>query len=121
MPTATLKTIQMVEKVLPIDTNILIFKTFPGTPATKLVKKLGSKGLLCMDFDKQSIRMVTHLDFTDEMLEEALRIIKKPKRLVPECSNAGLADQNGIDAAKKQLTLTLLDKFFPLIVWRIDC
>ena len=71
-----LSSVKWVEKVLPIDTNILIFRTLPGTPGISLVKKLGSMGLLCMDFDKQSIRMVTHLDFTDQMLEESIHIIK---------------------------------------------
>lgn len=71
-----LSSVNWVEKVLPIDTNILIFRTHPGMPATTVVKKLGSLNLLCMDFDKQSIRMVTHLDFTDQMLEEAIHIIK---------------------------------------------
>lgn len=72
----TLKGLNWVEEVLPVDTNILIFKTRPGLLATEVVKKLASEGLLCMDFDKQSIRMVTHLDFTDEMLEESLIILK---------------------------------------------
>lgn len=72
----TLKELSWVDEVLPVDTNILIFKTRPGLHATEVVKELASTGLLCMDFDKQSIRMVTHLDFTDEMLEEALRILK---------------------------------------------
>lgn len=72
----TLKELYWVEEVLPVDTNILIFKTRPGLLATEVVKKLALEGFLCMDFDKQSIRMVTHLDFTDEMLEESLIILK---------------------------------------------
>lgn len=72
----TLKGLKWVEEVMPIDTNILIFKTIPGLTAITIVEKMAAENLLCMDFDKQSIRMVTHLDFTDEMLEEALRIIK---------------------------------------------
>ncbi len=72
----TLKELNWVDEVLPVDTNILIFKTRPGLLAADVVKKLASEGLLCMDFDKQSIRLVTHLDFTDEMLEAAIRILK---------------------------------------------
>ena len=71
-----LKGLKWVEEVMPIDTNILIFKTIPGLTAITMVEKLAAQNLLCMDFDKQSIRMVTHLNFTDEMLEEALRIIE---------------------------------------------
>lgn len=76
---AFLSELNWVDEVLPVDTNILIFKTRPGLAAADVVKKLASAGLLCMDFDKQSIRMVTHLDFTDEMLEETLRILRESR------------------------------------------
>lgn len=72
----TLKGLSWVEKTLPIDTNILIFETIPNLPAPTVVKALARENLLCMDFDKQSIRMVTHLDFTDEMLDKAVDILK---------------------------------------------
>ncbi|MDD2527721.1 MAG: GntG family PLP-dependent aldolase [Lentimicrobiaceae bacterium] len=76
---AFLSELNWVDEVLPVDTNILIFKTRPGLAAADVVKKLASAGLLCMDFDKQSIRMVTHLDFTDEMLEETSRILRESR------------------------------------------
>jgi len=76
---AFLSELNWVDEVLPVDTNILIFKTRPGLAAADVVKKLASAGLLCMDFDKQSIRMVTHLDFTDEMREETLRILRESR------------------------------------------
>lgn len=66
-----------VEQVLPVETNILIFKVKAPFTAAMVVELMNDKGLLGIAFDKQSVRLVTHLDFTDEMLEQAVTIVKE--------------------------------------------
>lgn len=73
---SVLNDLNWVEEVLPVETNILIFKVKTPYTAAEVSSRLREKGLLAIAFDKQSIRMVTHLDFTDEMLETAEIILK---------------------------------------------
>jgi threonine aldolase len=62
-----------VESVLPVETNIVIFNLH-GIAAAEFEKKASAKGLRVSVFGPQTIRLVTHLDFTDEMLEAAKKI-----------------------------------------------
>ena len=72
-----LKGLSFVENVLPVDTNIVIFDLKPGMNAEQFIEKAASKGIKVAAFGKQTIRMVTHLDFTDEMLDALLNELKK--------------------------------------------
>lgn len=62
-----------VNDIMPIDTNILIFSAddVPG-----ILAKMEARGVLGIPFSPKDIRLVTHLDFTDEMLEETIRVLK---------------------------------------------
>ncbi len=66
-----------VSEVVPVYTNILIFKLIDQINPTEFSKWLKENGILANPFGKQSIRMVTHLDFDDEMLDEVIKILKK--------------------------------------------
>lgn len=66
-----------VEEVLPVDTNIVIFRLKDELLATDFVKKLGIKGILSIPFGKQEVRFVTHLDFGDEDLQQVEDILTK--------------------------------------------
>jgi threonine aldolase len=72
-----LKGLSFVENVLPVDTNIVIFDLKPGMNAEQFIAKAASKGIKVAAFGKQTIRMVTHLDFTDEMLNVLLNELKR--------------------------------------------
>lgn len=72
----TLKTLPWVDEVLPAETNILIFRVAPPMTAASVCLEFEKHGLKAIAFDKQSIRFVTHLDFTDEMLERACDILE---------------------------------------------
>jgi threonine aldolase len=63
-----------VESVLPVETNIVIFN-LRGITAADFEKKVSAKGLRVSVFGPQTIRLVTHLDFTDEMLAEVKKIV----------------------------------------------
>ncbi|PTB93731.1 threonine aldolase [Marivirga lumbricoides] len=66
-----------VEKVLPVDTNIVIFTLSDKMLAADFVNKLKESGILAVTFGKHDVRFVTHLDFNDQQLEKCVEIISK--------------------------------------------
>ena len=65
---ALLERLPEVEEILPIDTNIVIFRLPETILAADYVAQLDTKGIRGISFGKHLVRFVTHLDFTDEML-----------------------------------------------------
>lgn len=65
-----LRKLPEVEEIYPIDTNIVIFRLPETILATDYVAQLGQKGVRAVTFGKHLVRFVTHLDFTDNHLEE---------------------------------------------------
>jgi threonine aldolase len=65
-----------VESLLPVDTNIVIFNLHQKVTPENFIKKLGEHHIKASGFGKQAIRFVTHLDFTDEMLEKVEKVLK---------------------------------------------
>lgn len=64
-----------VERVLPVETNIVIFE-LKGINAADFERKLFGKGIRSSVFGPQTIRFVTHLDFNDDMLQQVIVILK---------------------------------------------
>lgn len=71
-----LSKLDYVDEVIPVYTNIVIFNLSKKIQPSSFIEKLGSKGLKASGFGKQAIRFVTHLDFTDEMLDKTKEILK---------------------------------------------
>ena len=67
---ALLERLPEVQEILPIDTNIVIFRLPETLLATDYVPLLETKGIRGIAFGKHLVRFVTHLDFTDDMLAE---------------------------------------------------
>ncbi|RLD77260.1 MAG: threonine aldolase [Bacteroidetes bacterium] len=65
-----------VEELMPIETNIIIFKLNDKYNDTQFLHLLEEKGILAVGFGPQTIRFVTHLDFTENMLGEVFRALK---------------------------------------------
>lgn len=65
-----------VKNVLPVESNIVIFELQNDANSLELEKYLGDSGVRVAGFGKQTIRMVTHLDITHDMLEQAVNSIK---------------------------------------------
>lgn len=63
--------------MLPVDTNIVIFNLKDDMPADKFVNTLKKDDIFVSLMGKQAIRMVTHLDFNDAMLETFEKAVKK--------------------------------------------
>lgn len=67
----------MVADVLPVDTNIVIFNLLPEISVELFLQKLKAQNIVAIGFGKQAVRMVTHLDFTDDMLQKTTEVLKK--------------------------------------------
>lgn len=65
-----------VTEVLPVETNIVIFSLVEKYKQDEFLGLLAEKKLLAVGFGPQKIRLVTHLDFTDEMLSRSIDIFK---------------------------------------------
>jgi threonine aldolase len=65
-----------VEKTYECQTNIVLFTVKPPLTAIPVLKKLAEAGLHGIDFDKMTIRFVTHLDFNESMLEETINVLR---------------------------------------------
>ena len=61
-----------ITSIRPTMTNILIFDVKPPLTAAIYLEKLAQHGIKAAAFGVQTVRFVTHLDFTDEMLSEVL-------------------------------------------------
>jgi threonine aldolase len=73
----TLSALPYIENVLPVETNIIIFTLTEKIKSDDFVKRLSKKNIKAVGFGKQTIRFVTHLDFTDDMLEKVIFELKK--------------------------------------------
>ncbi len=72
----TLEACHFVKEVLPIQTNIVVFKLVDEIKDIDFMETLKEKNILAIGFGPQTIRMVTHLDFTDNMLDELIQVLK---------------------------------------------
>ncbi len=67
-----------IESVLPVYTNILIFNLKADTISGNIFeKKLAEHNIKISSFGKNTIRMVTHLDFDDEMLNKTIKVLNQ--------------------------------------------
>lgn len=71
-----LESCSFVKKVEPIETNIVIFYTNDAIDETEFVAKMAAKDIHFISMGEGKLRMVTHLDFTDEMLEKLIQELK---------------------------------------------
>ncbi len=73
-----LEKMEVVTKILPIETNIIIFNLDPNisNPA-KFLEKLQDNDVLAYPFGSESVRFVTHLDFEDSHLEHLKEVLAK--------------------------------------------
>ena len=64
-----LNTLPYVKKVEPVETNIVIFYVNDFLNADDFIAKMKEKNILLTSMGEGKIRMVTHLDFSDSLLE----------------------------------------------------
>jgi threonine aldolase len=73
----TLRELDFVSSILPVETNIVVFTLDGSMEAGKYLQLLSEQGIKAVQFGKQTIRFVTHLDFTDDMLDTTVKLLKK--------------------------------------------
>ena len=73
---AALATADFVDSVMPVETNIVIFKVKSSYTAASIISSLNAKGILCGATGADTVRFVTHLDITSVMIDQAFEIIK---------------------------------------------
>lgn len=73
----TLKNLAFVDNILPVETNIVVFSLNNSLKVSDFLKKLEENQIKAVPFGVQTIRMVTHLDFTDIHLEKTIKVLKQ--------------------------------------------
>lgn len=63
--------------VEPVETNIVIFKLNPNYPEASFLDTLKAHDVLVSDMGSGKLRMVTHLDYSDQMHATLLEILSK--------------------------------------------
>jgi threonine aldolase len=71
-----LSSLPFVESMLPVETNIIVFTISDSIPLNNFLDYLSSNNIKAVIFGRQTVRLVTHLDFTDDMLTELTAALK---------------------------------------------
>src|SRR5690606_33523636 len=78
----TLKELDFVENIRPIHTNIVIFDLKRNYfEAASFIKLIESEGIRVSGFGPYTIRMVTHLDVNEEMIDYTCEVLQKINKL----------------------------------------
>ncbi|HVB04252.1 MAG TPA: GntG family PLP-dependent aldolase [Chitinophagaceae bacterium] len=64
------------EKILPVETNIIIFELRGSMDSRKFTELLAREGIRVMPISPLQVRLVTHLDITPEMVETTCKVIR---------------------------------------------
>ena len=74
---ALLAELPFVASVRPVKTNILIFDVHPPFTAASFIEKLDQFGIKASPFGPQTVRFVTHLDISEQMLEKVKKVLRE--------------------------------------------
>lgn len=72
---ATLHNCEYIKNVEPIETNIVIFNLIDEINEDAFISRLSDAGIGLISMGQGKLRMVTHLDFTEEMLESVVHTL----------------------------------------------
>lgn len=71
-----LKKLDFVKELLPVQSNIVIFKLNDDVPSSNLIEYLKSNGIIANTMGKQTMRFVTHLDLSEENIDEIINCLQ---------------------------------------------
>lgn len=74
-----LATQSYVKELIPVSTNIVIFKLRDDVPSEQFINYLKANGIIANTMGKQTMRFVTHLDINDDQLLSIIQCLKKYK------------------------------------------
>lgn len=72
-----LKSMSYVKLLKPVHTNIVIFQLQDDIKDLDFIEKLKAKGILAVPFGGNTIRFVTHLDISENMIEQTCKLLKE--------------------------------------------
>ncbi|HMJ69641.1 MAG TPA: GntG family PLP-dependent aldolase [Cyclobacteriaceae bacterium] len=73
-----LEDLPWIDNVVPVDTNIIIFSVIDPLTPDQVLAELSNQNIRAVKFrGPKEIRMVTHLDFNDDMLDRTVTALKK--------------------------------------------
>ena len=72
-----LRGLPYVENLRPVMTNIVIFDVKAPLTGKMFLEKIGQFGIKAALFGPNTVRFVTHLHITSEMVEELIRVLQK--------------------------------------------
>jgi threonine aldolase len=64
-----------VGKMMPVETNIVIFEILSEGGPTAFCERMKQHDILCLPISNTQVRMVTHLDVSEEMVNQVLQSI----------------------------------------------
>lgn len=73
---AALQNCEFVKNVEPIETNIVIFNVTDEISDEAFISRLNDAGIGLISMGQGKLRMVTHLDFSEEMLESVVHTLE---------------------------------------------
>jgi threonine aldolase len=65
-----------VGKLMPVETNILIFELIENYTPASFCERLKREGILCMAISPTQVRMVTHLDIDTDMVKKLVKLLE---------------------------------------------
>ncbi len=71
-----LQKMDYVDSVLPVKTNIVLFKLKEQISDQLFLQKMNAQDLKLVSFGPQTIRIVTHLNYSNQMLEQTIERLK---------------------------------------------
>jgi threonine aldolase len=72
----TLASMPWCAQVMPVDTNIVIYDLRAGIDAKAHVEQLQQHGVICFAIGPEQVRMVTHLDISDDDIDRTTAALK---------------------------------------------
>ena len=73
---ASLQGCELIKNVEPIETNIVIFNVIDTINENDFISRMNDAGISLISMGSGKLRMVTHLDFTEELLERVVLTIE---------------------------------------------
>lgn len=72
-----LRTLSVIKTVEPIETNIIIFELDASIDENIFLNKLKEKGIQIIGMGGGKLRIVTHLDYTNDMHDHLLKVLRE--------------------------------------------
>lgn len=73
---AAVARLPVVESLLPVETNIVVFTLKPGLEVDDVLARLKMNGVLAVRFGPRQVRLVTHLDVDDVAIDRAIAALQ---------------------------------------------